>query len=86
MSFFSNPSKSLKRNFSWDSWKRGKGVIGHWNPAIKMYKDFKKFSHGFKSKAYGNQVGKFFSMGNRSDTSSVYSTSSTSARSIADMA
>lgn len=48
--------KIVKNNFSPDSWMRGKGIIGHYNPIVKLYRDGKKIAHGVKRGTYKRYI------------------------------
>lgn len=48
--------KIVKNNFSFDSWKRGKGIIGHYNPLAKLIRDGKKIAHGVNRGTYKRYI------------------------------
>lgn len=84
MSYFKKLKKIAKNNFSWDSWQKGKGIIGHYNPFMKIYRDTKKVRNGFQRGSYGRALGKAFNI-DTSPNTSVNSAASFSPRSLSQM-
>ena len=51
---FKKIKKAVKNNFSWRSWKKGKGLIGWYNPAMKVRRDFLKIRNGLRKMKSGS--------------------------------
>lgn len=53
---FKKIKKAVKNNFSWRSWKKGKGLIGFYNPAMKIRRDFIKVRNGLRKMKSGSSL------------------------------
>lgn len=49
--------KWAKNNFSPKSWLKGKGIIGFYNPIMKVRRDAKKLYNGFERGTYKRYLG-----------------------------